>query len=278
MSESKELICDWVEAYALGGLTEDEDKQFEAHVQSCPKCAAQALEFIRMTDLLPLAAPPVGVPVGMKIRILNKVLNGGALTPQISNSDIKPEVPVTMEANVDEYSREIEIPIVKAAPGIMGRMNRTIMMIGLCAAVIVLALYSAQLRRTVQDLKSADTLAAQPAIALKANEAVALSPAATDSAAQGLATITIDNKGTHLVVQAEKLPELTGKQAFQVWLLKDKKPLNAGTFLSWQGNGALYYTFEPKGYDTIAITLEPDASGKEPRGQLILTAPIKTEG
>jgi hypothetical protein len=124
-------------------------------------------------------------------------------------------------------------------------------------------------------LKSYIAIAVQPATASKVDKAVALNPTANDIAAKGIATIMIDSKGTHLIVQAEKLPELKGNQAFQVWLLKGKKSVNAGTFLSKDGNGALYYTFEPNGYDTISITLEPDALGKEPRGTVILTAPIK---
>jgi hypothetical protein len=283
MSKLKEHQCDWVEAYVLGGLTEAEGQQFVTHVQSCPECAVQVLELIQIIDLLPLATPIVEVPVGMKHRILNKVLKEGALLPppppQTNSSDTKPTVPVTMEANVDVYSREIEIPVVNASPSNRGVIYRTIMTVGLCAAVIVFSIYSAQLRRDVQDLKLAISLAAQPVTALKVNQAVTLSPAAKDIVAQGLAAITIDNKGTHLIVQAQKLPELKGNQAFQVWLLKNNKPVNAGTFLSQQGNGALYYTFEPKGYDTIAITLEPDALGKQqPRGQIILAAPIKAEG
>jgi hypothetical protein len=157
----------------------------------------------------------------------------------------------------------------------MGRVYRMVMTIGLSAAVIVLALYTAQLKRTVEDLKSHIAISSEPLTAAKVNEAVVLNPTANDIIAKGLATILIDSTGTHLVVQAEKLPELKGNEAFQVWLLKDKQPVNAGTFLSQDGNGALYYTFDPIDYDTVAITLEPDAHGKIPRGTIILTAPIK---
>jgi hypothetical protein len=186
-----------------------------------------------------------------------------------------------LHENTNETQTEtasVIVPIAyasAAAAGQLGRVYRMMITIGLSAAVIVLALYSAQLRRDVHDLKSYNATASEPAIASKVNEAVGLVPAAEDIVAKGMVTILIDNTGTHLVVQAEKLPELKGNQAFQVWLLKDNKPVNAGTFLSQNGNGALYYTFEPKGYDTVAITLEPDAHGKEPRGIVILSAPIK---
>jgi hypothetical protein len=237
VSQSNENQCDWIEAYAQGGLTNEERQEFDRHLQSCPACAAELREINRLKEL--------------------------------SN-----------ETNT--YTVPVDVPITHATPlaaGQMGPVYRTLMTIGISAAVIILALYSAQLRRDVRDLKSYIAIAEQPVTALKVNEAVALSPAAADILAKGLATIVIDGTGTHLVVQAEKLPELKGNQAFQVWLLKDKKPVNAGTFLSHDGNGALYYTFGPQDYDTIAITLEPDALGKkEPRGTLILTASIKVAG
>ena len=103
---------------------------------------------------------------------------------------------------------------------------------------------------------------------MRMGEAVKLSPAAQDIVANGLATIVIDDKGTHLVVQAENLPDLEGNEAFQVWLIKGDKPQNAGTFLSHDGMGAVYYTLDSvNDYDTVAITLEPDAMGDQPRGR-----------
>ncbi|MBO2944047.1 anti-sigma factor [Paenibacillus sp. F411] len=169
---------------------------------------------------------------------------------------------------------------------------------GLAAAVIALGVYSAQLRGEVEqlELQSAEAeaakqelLAAQneadrlqamlndalkPSQGLKLGEAVKLDPVSEDIIAQGLATIVIDSQGTHLVVQAENLPELQSNEAFQVWLIKGEDKRNAGTFLARDGIGALYYTFEPEDYDTVAITVEPDAYGEQPRGRLILAAPI----
>ncbi|MFS0873261.1 hypothetical protein [Paenibacillus xylanilyticus] len=39
---------------------------------------------------------------------------------------------------------------------------------------------------------------------------------------------------------------------------------------------AVYYTLDSvNDYDTVAITLEPDATGDQPRGTMILAAKIK---
>jgi hypothetical protein len=110
------------------------------------------------------------------------------------------------------------------------------------------------------------------------DQAVNLSSAAQDIIAQGLATIVIDSQGTHLLVQAEKLPQIKGNEAFQVWLMRDGQDIvNAGTFFPHDGKGGLYLTLNRNlsGYDQIAITQEPDAFGQLPRGAPILTAELK---
>ncbi|WP_068774719.1 anti-sigma factor [Paenibacillus sp. FJAT-26967] len=163
---------------------------------------------------------------------------------------------------------------------------------GVSAAAVLLGLVNIQLRSDVNSLQELNARLQQnvnslqgsleanvlPARALKPDHIVKLDPAAEGIVAQGLATIVIDNKGTHLVVQAEKLPELKNSEAFQVWLIKGEEKVNAGTFLTRDGKGALYYTFEPRDYDTVAITLEPDTSGNQPRGTIVLASPIKSNG
>lgn len=157
---------------------------------------------------------------------------------------------------------------------------------GLAAAIAVLGIYTVQLNREVNDLQlkadRATTVdqqllasALKPAQGLRLGEAVKLDPVSQDIAAHGLATIVIDSQGTHLVVQAEKLPQLQDSEAYQVWLIKGDVKHNAGTFLSRDGTGALYYTFDPGDYEMVAITLEPDAYGEQPRGKVILSAPIQ---
>nr|WP_254847921.1 anti-sigma factor [Paenibacillus amylolyticus] len=170
----------------------------------------------------------------------------------------------------------------------------------LAAAALLLGVYTAQLQSQIDSLtqQAAGSSATQeqlvqaqaqnaqlqeqlasalePAQGMQTGEAVKLNPATQDIVAQGLATIVIDSKGTHLVVQAENLPNLEGNEAFQVWLIKGDTPQNAGTFLSRDGTGAVYYTLDSANdYDTVAITLEPDAMGDEPRGTMILAAKIK---
>lgn len=169
--------------------------------------------------------------------------------------------------------------------------------LGLSVAVIGLGLYAYSLKgsmgglqanlvaiqETVNGLQtelvglnSKLAVASKPAAGMQVNKIVTLNPAAENIVSKGLASIVIDSKGTHLIVQADDLPEVKQQEAFQVWLIKDNQPVSAGTFSPQDGKGVVYFTFEPKDYDTVAITLEPDANGEKPRGSIVLAGGLKS--
>ncbi|MEJ8306609.1 anti-sigma factor [Saccharibacillus sacchari] len=158
----------------------------------------------------------------------------------------------------------------------------------MAAAAVILAIYSGQLRSEMNEMRSNLTameqrtsdmqqqLAAvnEPAVGAQVDRTVALVGSEDDPNASGMAAMVQDDTGTRLVVQASDLPALSGSEAYQVWLIKDGQPINAGTFLSGDGKGALTYTMEPGDYDMVAITLEPDAEGDQPRGRMVLTGAL----
>ncbi len=265
MTEENKDLCEWAELYALGALQDDEMEQFGVHLQECPECEKLVKEYRRVIELLPLASEPAEPPAEMKKRILSRVLEADAPVQQVQKPAGEAPKPVREEP---EYT-------VRAVPAPQKKPILRYLSAGLAAAVVVLLIYISQLRQDVDQLQHQVAVSSGPLQGIKVNESVVLSPAAVESAVKGLATIIADNSGTHLVVQAEGLPELTGTEVYQVWLIKGDVPQNAGTFVSQGGNGALYYTFEPQEYDTVAITLEPDDGGEAPSSQIVLAAPIK---
>ncbi|MEK3880705.1 anti-sigma factor [Paenibacillus sp. FSL M7-0420] len=282
MSEHNEELCELAELYTLGALTAEEMQQFAAHAAECAECRELVAEYRQVLDHLPLASVPVDPPSGMKERILSRVLESGnagapAARPETRLLNMKPdaergaehEPARTPAAEQEQGMPQLSIPEPKRTR-FWGYLS-----LGLAVAVLLLVVYTGQLRGNVSELKEQLASGTGPLQGLKVNEAVALSPAGEGITAKGTATIVADPAGTHLVLQAEDLPELTGTEVYQVWLIKGDKPVNAGTFISQDGNGALYYSFDPKAYDTIAVTLEPDGAGETPRGKMILAAPIK---
>lgn len=278
MTQPHDPICDLLELYVLGGLTEEEAKRFEAHLSSCASCREQRRELADIVGLLPATAEPQPVPEGMKKRILANVLSENVSAGQ--ERAAPPAAAAQAEAPPSlQPSSEPPLPTL-GAPAITTTTRRTpaymkLVTAGLVAALLALALYAAQLRGQVGDLRGELANAGSaPVQELKVNQAVKLNPAAADIVATGLATIVIDKNGTHLLVQAEQLPKLQGNEAYQVWLIKGQEKFSAGTFVSDQGTGAIYYTLKNGGYDTVAITLEPDAFGDQPRGKIVLAASL----
>ncbi|WP_168123879.1 anti-sigma factor [Paenibacillus sp. HB172176] len=281
-------LCELPELYVLGGLTTEEREAFEAHLKLCPNCREAVSDLGTVAEMLPHAADRLQPPPGMKRRILSTVLGeeassavaGDAMTVQLPERFLGREGGEA--AGESGTVREASKPSRRSA---WERWS----LAGISAAAVALVVYSMVLTGQKQDLKkqiaenraSVEQLEQQLADANSPDlstkqlvSAVTLSPAANDIVANGLATIVIDDKGTHLIVQAENLPQLQNTEAYQVWLLKDGKPRNAGTFLTTDGNGALYFTFENSDFDTIAITQEPDANGTQPRGDIVLSAKL----
>ncbi|GGF94363.1 hypothetical protein GCM10010912_44160 [Paenibacillus albidus] len=295
MDKMEEELCQLAELYALGGLNETDLQQFEAHLEGCAACREQVKELRKLTDILPLAAVQVPPPAGMKSRVLGKILAGREAGGESGNPAPTPKTINGPEPEPEFISAGTRNPVPAPPPKLSGtpakHSNKRLRYVSvvLAAAAASLTIYAAALQRDVgalrQELAESSeqvsglqaqlALAGAPSQELKVNEAVQLGPAAEDIIARGLATIVIDAKGTHLLVQAEKLPKLSGSEAFQVWLIKGDVKKSAGTFLASEGTGAMYYTFDPQGYDTVAITQEPDSRGEQPRGRLILAAPIE---
>ncbi|OWR33018.1 hypothetical protein CDO73_00475 [Saccharibacillus sp. O23] len=152
----------------------------------------------------------------------------------------------------------------------------------MAAAAILLGVYSAQLRGELNDMHADMTAMQQqldsvkePTVGAEVDRTVALAGMEDDPQAWGTASMVRDDTGTHLLVQAAELPELSGSQAYQVWLIdKEGNPINAGTFMSKSGSGALSYTMQPGDYEMVAITLEPDAEGDQPRGRKVLVGAL----
>lgn len=82
-----------------------------------------------------------------------------------------------------------------------------------------------------------------------------------------------------MVIQASGLQQLQKDEVYQVWLIKDDKPVSAGAFVAdEQGNGTVIYKMteeqRKQKWDTMAITLEPSANNKLPQGDIVLSSAL----
>lgn len=236
------MDCDRLVDYLNGTLSADESKQFEQHLKTCTECQ----EIVEATGELPYLADPVEPPVDMKARILSNVFEEKPAQNE-SPAALKPTMsPIPMHNK-------------KSKPNIWKPL--------IAAVFLASLLGNAYAFLQLSDQDEAVETAIQ-SIQLAPNEAFS-----------GTATAEmIEEAGAlNLVVQANQLAELDADQVYQVWLIKDDQPIPAGAFSpSPNGEGASYYQLNENStdWDTIAITLEPQAGNDLPEGEVVLSAEI----
>jgi hypothetical protein len=251
--------------------------------------AVETLETVEKVDQRPVTAADVKTPV-QAVGTAGGTSDGWRSAR--SGKELKPQKPQDEPSMAPRGRRA-------SKPEKVDRKARywQLISLGLTAAIIGLGIYTYMLKESMDGIqtelvavngalnatqtelgatKEKLAVATKPVDGMQVNKIIALNPAAENFISKGLASIVIDNKGTHLIVQAEDLPEVKQQEAFQVWLIKDNQPVNAGTFSPHDGKGVIYFTFEPKDYDTVAITLEPDANGVKPRGTIVLAGGLKS--
>ncbi len=88
----------------------------------------------------------------------------------------------------------------------------------------------------------------------------------------GAAYILQQGEERRLIVQIQNLPSLQKSEVYQVWLLKDGKRTNAGSFKPDEaGTGSLTYKLSINDkFNQIGITREPDSNSTKPRGEKIV--------
>lgn len=90
--------------------------------------------------------------------------------------------------------------------------------------------------------------------------------------AYGYAFLINKNGKEELIINVYDFPQIQGKEVYQVWMIDNGRRQSAGVFKSdKEGFGVLTVdTSKLDAFDTIGITLEPDATSKQPRGKKIV--------
>ena len=242
--------CDHLVDYLNGSLDEQQRRQFEQHLAECPECR----EIVDMTGELPYLADPVEPSPGMKARIMDAVFE-----EQQNNgpTEVKPTVRAAHPAPAKpkrNFNSSKWTPLI-------------------AAGLLVSLLGNAYAFYELSDQPD------EPATPEVAFETINLQPSEA-FAGVGTAAIVRDDNALNLLVQADQLAPLSGEEVYQIWLLKDGQPIPAGAFTADEENeGAAFFSLEEdtEGWDTIAITLEPQRGNELPQGEIVLSAAIDPE-
>jgi anti-sigma factor RsiW len=233
--------CDHLLDYYNGHLSELEKAQFEKHLESCPQCQEELHELEQLAEYMPFASDVVEPPKDLEDRVLANIL-----------SEDKPK------ANVKPISN---------------KKRKSWFLPSVAAALALSLIGNAYLFTLIEDQNEV----VEQATIDQVVQYVDL--AAVSGNAKGTASIIKHGEQTSMVVQASELQDLSNEEVYQVWLIKDDQPERAGTFVtSKDGKGSVVFKFNEeftkKDWDTVAITLEPDANSQLPQGDIVLASEI----
>lgn len=259
--------CDLLLDYFNNQLTKEQQKEFELHLLECKDCQEELEELQQLTEDLPYSSEAIDPPSGMKKRILSNIVNG-------TNTSVPAEMPVTeteednQVTSINEWREPRKTKKKRWYKPLIAAVL-TISLIGNGVALVYLSdgFKAEEPTTEPNEETSLDTI--QKTLSLSPSKGI-------DSKATAM--MIEQNSKTNLVIQANDLPPLEGKETYQVWVLEDGEPYRAGTFVSNEkGNGAVSYIMNYEGkhnFDTIAITKEPNANSKKPKGEILLSSPI----
>ncbi|KIL53676.1 hypothetical protein KP77_01710 [Jeotgalibacillus alimentarius] len=235
--------CDRVLDYYNGHLNEIEKAAFEKHLSECDDCQEILADLHSLEDTLPYAAEPVEPPEGLEDRVFARI-----------------------EAEDHPHS-------AKAAPLRPAKKKRQWMMPSVAALLAVSLFGNAYLFTQLSD----DADIVEQATIDQVLQYAELAPSAGD--ASGTASIIEQGSEKRLVVQASNLTALSQEEVYQVWLLQDGQPERAGTFvIDNEGRGSVIFTlneeYAERDWDTVAVSLEPDANSETPQGEIVLASEI----
>ncbi|MFF2456170.1 anti-sigma factor domain-containing protein [Peribacillus simplex] len=233
--------CTNLLSFLSGELGEKEKKAFMEHLMQCSECTREYEQMTEAWNSLKWDFEEIEPSSSLKSEVMNFVFE----------TDV--EAPVRREKNWSGFFFKQFTPVTS----------------GLLLIALVLAfglLYSnIQLKK---ELAAID-------LPMEVKTSLSLQPAdktAVNMNTDGAAYILQQGEDRRLIVQIQNLPSLQKSEVYQVWLLKDGKRTNAGTFKPDEsGTGSLTYKLSINdNFNHIGITREPDANSTKPRGEKIV--------
>jgi anti-sigma-K factor RskA len=263
-----------LDEYALGQLSQNEQRDVETHVRECDVCAAALRELTGVMEGIAQTLDPVTPPPALKQRVMAAL----ALQPQEPpRSAVESNVVALPRKGVNR--RGLHSGWLAAA---------ALIMLGLVAALYS---FNATRRLLIDDVQEAqaeaadlrrrlDQYAAQADLAVSILTASDMQPIAmsgkenaTASTARAYWSLT---RG--LLIVANDLPMPPPGRIYQVWIIRGGTPVSAG-LLGEQGSGRGMLIAPPPtglaaGTVTVAVTDEPPGGLAAPTGSIRLAGSL----
>jgi len=278
------LFEESVAAYALGALDADERRAFEAHLATCPKCAAELAELRRVTTGLAMSVERVAPPADLKARTIARATG----QPQVKTTrETAAQAPPVAIVHTPAPRASTSLAWLAAAAGL--------------AVAIGLGVYAWSLRSQLTSIQQVAAQATSQGDRLRAELVGSRQESARMAQMLGILgaadVVRVELKGQGdltiasaqvywsatrglLFMHASNLPAIDRDRVFELWAVPPgpgAAPLPAGLFRVDQA-GLVTVVSPPPTFaaaDAFAITVEPSAGSAQPTTPIILVGKTK---
>ena len=234
---NKMHVIEFIPAYVLGILPDDEREGVSSHLERCLSCQVELHAYQAVVDHLPQTVPQRKPPLRLRGAILQN-----AVTQEIRAQPVRPS-----------WWAWLSRPL-----------NPLVGLVGLLLIVTLAGLNIMQLQQTRIPTTSSST-----AVPTDFHLVRLASPQGTGPS--GMLVISGDGDFGTLVVDG--LLPLDSKQQYQLWLIKDGKRTSGGVFSVEDSGYGMLRVNSPSPlitYQSFGITVEPFGGSPGPTGQKVL--------
>lgn len=238
-------------AYALDALPNDERAFFQRHLAVCDACRAEVAELTETAARLGSAAaqPP---PPGLKERVL-------------AAADVTRQLPPEAETPPAEVGRP---------PRLRGR-ERWLAPVAACLALVAVALTGLVVNLNNQVSELRDVAAADPGV-VDVLGAPDLRTVELDMGTENPGRFLYSASADQGVLVAQGMPDVESDETYELWLIHDGTPVNAGLFRPGEGGAAIAEVdgTSVRGAELVAVTVEPAGGSVKPTGPVLASAEL----
>jgi anti-sigma-K factor RskA len=213
---------EWAGAYALGALSLDERREFEAHLSTCAECARDVRDAALVAEGLGRAVDPQPLPDGLRARVLAAAIGGSR-----ADSPARiPPMPVAPPRPVVAQWLAVAASVAALALGLYAWTLQTRVK-ELDAALAAARGQLVSLQGQVADLRRVSDETTRASDVLAASDVVRFDLAGQKDAPQASGR-AFWSPSQGLVISASRLPSLPPGRIYQLWVLTASGPVSAG--------------------------------------------------
>jgi len=262
---SHEKLSELCSIYALGALDGEELREFEAHLKTgCTLCREQIWEYGETVASIPEALPNVSPSQDLKRRIMSQ------LEQNLANRTVVDFKPAT---DVRPTKARGWLPWACA---VAAGIALTVSLTRVSSLNRGLAEQQQRLNQQLEQLKDLQRLLSDEKEItqfLKKPDARVTPLGGTEKSPQAAGKILWSAQEKKALFFASNLPLLPEGKTYQLWIIANNKPIDAGIFpVDPEGNGFLKVPLlsEADKAQKFAVTLEPAGGVPQPTGDMHL--------